>query len=409
MGVVAIPARGDTPKMLSALQIKNAVPKDKPFKLSDGGGLHLLITPNGSKLWRVKYRYLGKEKLLSLGPYPDLGLAGARKGREAAREQLADGKDPAEIKRIERERVLSERERTFDRLARDYLAKQEREGRAASTITKNRWVLDMACAEFGSMPVADIRAPDIFKALKKVEARGTFETARRLKVMTGSVLRYGISIGWLEADPTPALRGAVTRHVQKSHAAITDPKELGGLMLAIDEFQGQATTRLGLKLLALLYPRPGELRWARWSEFDFEKAVWTIPAERMKMRRTHYVPLPSAAIDILKELKPITGYGDFILPSIRSSKQPISDATFIAALRRMGFTKEEMTAHGFRATFSTLANESGLWNPDAIERSLAHLEGNAVRAAYARSEYWDERVRMANWWADYLEHVRIPQ
>ncbi|MEQ8178792.1 MAG: tyrosine-type recombinase/integrase [Amphiplicatus sp.] len=392
--------------MLSALQIKNAGPHAKPYKLSDGGGLYLLINPNGSKLWRLKYRYLGKEKVLAFGAYPDLPLVKARKEREVAREALAEGKDPGEIRRVERLRILAERDRTFDRLANDYLAKQEREGRAESTLKKNRWVLDMAQADLGAKPVADIRAPDILVALKKVEARGTFETARRLKVMIGSVLRYGISIGWMDADPTPALRGAITRHVQKSHAAITDPKELGGLMRAIEECPGQATTRLGLKLLALLYPRPGELRWARWGEFDFNKAVWTVPAERMKMRRTHYVPLSAAAIEALNELKPITGYGEFILPSIRSSKQPISDATFTAALRRMGFTKDEMTAHGFRATFSTLANESGLWNPDAIERALAHTQGNAVRAAYARSEYWDERVRMADWWADYLDEQR---
>lgn len=395
--------------MLSALQIKNAGPQAKPYKLTDGGGLYLLINPNGSKLWRLKYRFLGKEKVLAFGPYPDLPLAKARKERELAREMLAEGMDPGEARRAERERRLQERDRTFDRLAEDYLAKQEREGRAASTLKKNRWVLDMARGEFGAKPVAEIKAPDILKALRKVEARGTHETARRLKVMIGSTLRYGMSIGWIDADPTPALRGALTRPIQKSHAAITDPKELGGLLRAIDEFSGQATTRLGLNLLALLYPRPGELRWARWSEFDLQKAIWTIPAERTKVRRPHRVPLPAASITILKELKALTGYGELVLPSIRSVKKPISDATFNAALRRMGFTGEEMTSHGFRATFSTLANESGLWNPDAIERALAHIEGNAVRAAYARSEYWDERVRMADWWAGFLEDIQRVQ
>ncbi len=392
--------------MLTALQIKSAAPREKPYKLFDGGGLYLLVNPNGSKLWRLKYRYLGKEKVLAFGGYPDLPLAKARKERELAREIIAEGKDPGAEKRANRERCLKERDQTFARLADEYLVKQERDGRAPSTLKKNRWVLDMACAEFGDVPVAELKAAQILKALKKVEGRGTFETARRLKIVIGSVLRYGISCGWLDADPTPALRGALARPVRKSHAAITDPKSLGGLLRAIDGFQGQTTTKLGLQLLALLYPRPGELRMARWKEFDFKKAVWTIPAERTKMRRPHRVPLPPAALELLKELKALNGHGELVLPSIRSSRAPMSDATFTAALRRMGYNGDEMTAHGFRATFSTLANESGLWNPDAIERALAHVEGNAVRAAYARSEFWDERVRMADWWADTLNRLR---
>ncbi|WP_375211359.1 tyrosine-type recombinase/integrase [Hyphococcus sp.] len=344
--------------------------------------------------------------MLAFGGYPDLPLAKARKERELAREMIAEGKDPGAEKQADRERRLKERDQTFARLTDDYLAKQARNGRATSTLKKNRWVLDMACAEFGDVPVAELKAAQILKALKKVEARGTFETARRLKTVIGSVIRYGISCGWLDADPTPALRGALTRPVRKSHAAITDPKTLGGLLRAIDDFQGQTTTKLGLQLLALLYPRPGELRLARWQEFDFKKAVWTIPAERTKMRRPHRVPLPHAALEILKELKALTGHGELVLPSIRSSKAPMSDATFTAALRRMGYDGDEMTAYGFRATFSTLANESGLWNPDAIERALAHVEGNAVRAAYARSEIWDERVRMAGWWAEFLDDLK---
>ncbi len=392
--------------MLTALKIKNATPKPKPYKLFDGGGLHLVITPNGSKLWRLKYRHLRKEKLISFGPYPEISLAKARKAREAARELIADGRDPADERRETREKETQERERTFSRLADDFLRKQEREGRAASTLKKNRWLLEMARSEFGEKPVAEIKATHILAALRKIEARGTYETARRMKIIVGAVLRYGISCGWIDADPTPALMGALIQPVLKSRAAITDSTELGGLLRAIEDFGGQTTTKLGFKLLALLYPRPGELRFAQWSEFDLEKAVWTIPAERTKMRRPHRVPLPGAALDILEELKSITGHGDLILPSIRSSKRPISDATFTAALRRMGYSGDEMTAHGFRATFSTLANESGLWNPDAIERALAHIEGNAVRAAYARSEYWDERIRMADWWAGQLDGFR---
>lgn len=392
--------------MLSDAQARSAKPKDKPYKLTDGGGLYLHVMPGGSKLWRLKYRYLGKEKLLSFGAYPEVSLAKARKARDAAREKLAEGLNPAAERKAEKARALEAQERTFRRLADQYLEKIEREGRAQSTLEKNKWLLGMASDAFGDMPVVEIKPADILKPLRLLEARGTLETAKRLKTVTGSVMRYGISCGWIDADPTPALRGAIARPTVKSHAAITDPEELGGLLRAIDAFSGQATTRIGLQLMALLHPRPGELRHAKWSEIDLEKAVWTIPADRMKMRRPHRAPLPNAAITLLRELKPLTGHGEYLLPSVRSLKRPISENTFTAALRRMGYTGDDATAHGFRATFSTLANESGLWNPDAIERALAHAEANAVRAAYARSEYWEERVRMADWWAGYIEDLK---
>ncbi|MEO0400632.1 MAG: integrase arm-type DNA-binding domain-containing protein [Pseudomonadota bacterium] len=388
--------------MLTDLKIKSLRPKAKPYKVADGGGLYILVGPKGSKLWRLKYRFMEKEKLLSFGSYPELSLSKARKARDLAREQLADGLDPSQVRKEEKERLLQEKTRTFRTLTAEYLEKLKREGRAESTLKKARWVLDMACDDFGDMSAADVKAPDILKCLKKLEAKGTLETGRRLKMMIGSVLRYGISVGWLEADPTPALRGAITRPQHKPHAAITDTDALRGLMRAIADFGGQPTTRIGLQLLALLVPRPGELRRAKWQEFDTDKRVWTIPAERTKMRRPHRTPLSEAAISLLEELHPITGYCDFLLPSIRTNQKPISDATFVAALRRMGYSGEEMSAHGFRATFSTLANESGLWNPDAIERALAHVDGNKVRAAYARSEFWDERVRLADWWSNQI-------
>jgi len=391
---------------LSDLKIRTAQPQAKPYKMLDGGGLYLSVQPNGSKLWRMKYRYLGKEKLLSFGQYPAVGLAKARKKLLEAKEVLADGRDPAADKRAEKERRLESQERTFRALAAKFLEKQKKEGRAASTIRKNGWVLEMANAEFGSEPVASLTAPIILKALKKVEARGVYETARRLKVMIGSVLRYGVALGWIDFEPTPALRGALAKPPAKNHAAITDPRALGGLLRAIDGFSGQASNRIGLKLLALLYPRPGELRFAKWDEFDLERRVWTIPPERTKMRRPHRVPLPEAAIELLKELKVLNSPGDYLFPSIRTWKKPISDATFTAALRRLGYTGDEATPHGFRATFSTLANESGLWNPDAIERALAHVESNAVRAAYSRSDFWEERVRMADWWANLLNELK---
>lgn len=391
---------------LSDLQIRNAGPQAKAYKLADGGGLFLLVQPTGSKLWRLKYRFLGKEKLISFGSYPATGLAKARKARDAALELLAEGQDPSAERKAERSRRIEESERTFSALAKDFLAKQERDGRAKSTLRKNEWVLDMASAEFGKTPVVQINAPLVLKALRTVEARGTYETARRLKVMIGAVMRYGVSIGWVDADPTPSLRGTLARPQQKHHAAVTDPKAFGELLRAIDGYSGRPSTRIGLQLLALLYPRPGELRFAKWHEFDLERRVWMIPAERTKLRRAHRAPLPKAAIDLLKELRALNEPGDFLFPSLRTWKKPISDAAFTAALRRMGYTGEEATAHGFRASFSTIANESGLWNPDAIERALAHIEGNAVRAAYARSDFWEERVRMADWWSERLDLLR---
>ncbi|MEK7266028.1 MAG: integrase arm-type DNA-binding domain-containing protein [Pseudomonadota bacterium] len=391
---------------LSDLKVRTATPSNRSYKLADGGGLYLLVQPTGSKLWRLKYRCLGKEKLLSLGKYPDVGLAKARKERQAAKELLASGDDPGEAKRAAIQAKIAEQERTFAALAALFLEKQAKDGRAASTLSKNKWVLDMAGNDLGRMPVASIKAADILAALMKVEARGIYETARRMKVLVGSVLRYGVSLGWIDYEPTASLRGALAKPPAKNHAAITDPQAFGALLRAIDGFSGQASNRIGLQLLALLYPRPGELRLAKWEEFDLDRRVWTIPAERTKMRRPHRVPLPEAAIDLLKQLKALNSPGEYLFPSIRTWKKPISDATFTAALRRLGYTGDEATAHGFRASFSTIANESGLWNPDAIARALAHVEANAVRAAYSRSDFWDERVRIADWWAGVLAQLR---
>ncbi|TIT68230.1 MAG: integrase, partial [Mesorhizobium sp.] len=245
----------------------------------------------------------------------------------------------------------------------------------------------------------------ILTALRSVEARGRYESARRLRSTVGSVLRYAIATARAEADPTIALRGALISPTVTSRAAITDPKALGGLLRAIDTFDGQATTRAALKLMALLFPRPGELRASGWDEFDFESSVWTIPEGRMKMRRPHRVSLSRQAVSVLTSLKEISGGGSLLFPSVRSVSRPISDNTLNAALRRMGIGKEEATAHGFRATASTLLNECGKWHPDAIERQLAHIENNDVRRAYARAEHWEERVKMMQWWADYLDEL----
>ena len=391
---------------LTDLKIKNLKPKDKPYKVSDFDGLYVLVNPNGSRLWRFKYRLNGKEGLLSLGAYPAISLLQARQLRDEARAQVAVEIDPSEVKREKAALIKQKHANTFESVAENYLNKITIEGRAEATLKKVASFLAMANADFGQKPIAELSAAAILKTLKKVEAKGHYETAKRLRSTVGAVFRYAIANGLADNDPTYPLRDALIRHKVKSRAAITDKIALGGLMRAIDGYEGQVTTRIGLELLAIMATRPGELRGAKWAEFDFDAHIWTIPAKRMKMRMPHIVPLPARALELLAELKEQTGWGVLLFPSLRSSQRPISENTLNAALRRMGYTGAEMTSHGFRATFSTIANESGLWHPDAIERALAHVERNVVRRAYARGAHWDERVRMAEWWAGLLDELR---
>jgi integrase len=333
-----------------------------------------------------------------------LPLADARKHRDEAKRLLSDGIDPSEAKK-QAKRAQAESADTFRSIAEEYVSKRTLEGRSQATLTKLEWLLSLAYPKLGSRSIRDIAAPDVLEVLQKVEARGRYETARRLRSTIGSVFRYAMATARAEADPTIALKGALIVPRVRSHAAITKPDPLGGLLRAIETYDGQPSTRLALKLLALLFTRPGELRLAEWSEFDLQRRVWTIPESRMKMRRPHRVPLSSQAICLLEELRKISDGGDLLFPSVRVSTRPLSDNTLNAALRRLGYAGDEMTAHGFRATASSLLNESGKWHPDAIERQLAHVESDDVRRAYARAEFWDERVRMMQWWADYLDEL----
>ena len=369
------------------------------------GGLQLWIFPNGSKLWRFAYRFGGKQKLLALGRYPDRTLLAARVEREKARVLLKEGRDPSHIRRIALI-VNAAGGDTFEIVAKEYVAKLRRENRSEATLAKIEWLLDFARPVLGSLAVREIRPIEVLAVLRTVEARGRYDTARRLRSTIGAVCRYAVATARAEADPTAALQGALTTPTVKPRAAITNPKAFGALLRAIDGFTGQPTTQAALTLMALLFPRPGELRGAQWREFDFEQAVWTIPAARTKMRREHRVPLPPQAIAVLQQLHQITGDGTLAIPGVRSVRQPMSESTLNAALRRLGYSKEEATAHGFRATASTLLNESGRWTADAIERQLAHVEANAVRGAYARGEHWDERVKMMTWWANHLDQLK---
>jgi integrase len=388
---------------LTDARCRSAQPGSKLQKLTDGDGLQLWLQPTGARLWRLAYRFGGKQKLLALGVYPTVPLARARQAREDARRLLADGLDPA----VEKKRQAEARAGapTFHSIADEYVTKLRRENRSEATIAKIEWLLGFANAEFGDDPIGQIAAPAILKVLQSLEVRGRYESARRLRSTIGSVFRYAIATARAEADPTYALRGALTQVKPTPRAAITDAEKFGALLRAVDTFDGQPGTRIALQLLALLFPRPGELRLAQWSEFDLERAVWSVPASRMKMRRPHRMPLPGQALELLGALRLISK-GNFLFPGIRSPSRPISDGTLNAALRRLGYGKDEATGHGFRATASSLLNESGKWHPDAIERQLAHIEGNSVRAAYARGEHWNERVSMMQWWADYLDQLR---
>ncbi len=394
---------------LTDIAIRHARPKPKPYRITDGGGLFLQIQPSGSKLWRFKYRLDGKEKLLSLGQYPVVTLAEARDRRTEAKRQLERGDDPIAEKRQEEINRALARAQTFGLIAQDFLDKLRKDGRTEQTVRKTAWILEDLAAPLSHRPITNITAPEVLQVLRKIEAHGHHETAHRARSTISRVFRYAIATGRAVFDPVPALRGALVMHRTKHRSAITDPKEFGRLLRAIDSLERSPVVKPALQLLALCFPRPGELRHARWTEIDLEKAIWSIPAERMKMRRPHTIPLAPQAVRILTDLRELTGDRPYIFPGIRTWRRPLSDNTFNAALRSLGFPGDEASAHGFRTTASTLLNESGYWHPDAIERALAHQEANAVRRAYARGEFWDERVRMAAWWADYVDAMRQNQ
>lgn len=299
------------------------------------------------------------------------------------------------------------RANTFEAVAKELMDKSEAEGDAPKTLEKKQWLLDFANKEFGKRPIAEIKAPEILDALRKIEKRGRHETATRARRTIGAVFRFAIATGRAERDPTADLRGALITPTVTHRATIVEPKAVGALLRAIDGFEGHAVTRYALKLAPLAFVRPGELRQAEWAEFDLVGAEWRIPAKKMKMRRPHRVPLAHQALAILRDLQQITGGSKYLFPSARSWHRPISDNTLNAALRRLGYDKTELTIHGLRSTASTLLNESGKWHADAIERQLAHQEANEIRGAYTHAaEFWQERVRMMRWWADELDRMK---
>lgn len=393
--------------MLTDSAIRAAKPKtEQTIKLSDGGGLQLWLKPSGSKLWYLAYRFGGKQRKLAIGSYPRVELKEARAKREEAKKLLASGFDPSQQKRLEKLASESQTADTFEAITHEVLEKKCREGRSETTVSKVKWLFDLATPTLGPRPIGEITAPEVLAVLRQVESAGRLETARRLRAIIGQAFRYAVATGRALNDPTSALRGALTAPTVRHRAAIVEPIRFGALLRAIDGYDGTPEVRFGLQLLALTFTRPGELRLAAWKEFDLDARVWTIPASRMKMRRLHRVPLAPQAIAILKELRAFTGRCELLFPGVRSPSRPLSENTLNAALRRLGYTKGDMSSHGFRAAASSLLNECGKWNADAIEAQLAHVESNAVRKAYARAEFWDERVRMMAWWADCCDEMR---
>ncbi len=388
---------------LTDTAIRNLKPALTAKKYSDGGGLFLLVTTHGSKLWRLAYRFHGKQKALALGQYPAVSLADARERRTAAKKLLANDTDPSQHARANKAARREAHAITFNAVTDEFLTKTGKEGRADNTLDKKRWLLGHARSVLGKQPIAEIKASDILPILRKIEADGKYDTARRVRSTIGQVFRLAVATGRAEYDPTTNLKGALTAAPVTHRAALTDRKAFGGLLRVVWGYEGSPVVRHALMLMAYVYPRPGELRFATWGEFDIDKAVWTIPANRTKMRRPHHKPLPRQALNILNNLP---RSATLVLPSVVSLRRPLSENTFNAALRRMGIAQHEATAHGFRASASTLLNESGLWSPDAIEAELAHIGADEIRRAYHRAQYWEERVRMTQWWADEIDRLR---
>jgi integrase len=392
---------------LTDIALRNAKAMEKPYKLTDEKGLYLLVTPSGGRLWKLKFRNkAGVEKKLSLGTYPEVGLKQVRERRDDARRMLANGVDPAEQKRRDRHIAKVSASNTFSAVARAYIAKNKRDGLAEATVLKREWFTRLVEKSLGHRPIAEIQPYEVLEAVRPFEASKNDEKAHRTMQFVGQVFRYAVANQLAAFDPTRDLRGALAKRTAKHHAAILDPDKAGEMLRAIDGYEGHPSTRIALQLSALLFVRPGELRRAEWAEIDLISNVWRIPAAKMKARMEHAVPLSRQALSLFEEAKFLSGRGRYVFPSIRSPLNPMSENTVNASLRRLGFTGDEMTAHGFRAMASTLLNESNKWSPDAIERSLAHKDKDSIRAAYHRGAHWDERVRMAQWWSDYLDRLR---
>lgn len=391
---------------LTAITIKQAKPKEKNYKLFDGGGLFLLVRKDGSKYWRLKYRYGGKEKLLAIGVYPDISLSDAREKRSKAKKQLMDGIDPSAFKQAQKLSRLEAAENSFEAIGIEWYLKTQHEWSEVHK-TKVEWMLTKNLYPWlGKRPISEITPPELLKTLRRIESRGALETAKRVKQIAGKVFRYAVATGRAERDPSQDLKDALAKPVKKHLAAITEPKQVGTLLLALDGYEGTLPVKTALILAPMLFVRPGELRHAEWSEIDLEAKQWVIPKEKMKTRTEHLVPLCQQAIDALIELHPLTGHGKYVFPSARSTKRPMSNNAVLGAMRRMGIDKEEMSGHGFRAMARTILDQDLKFRADIIEHQLAHAVKDPNGRAYNRTSFIKERTEMMQKWADYLDSLR---
>ncbi len=389
---------------LTDTKIFKTKPAKKQISLFDGGGLFLLIVPSGGKLWRFKYQFNRKSKMLSMGRYPEISLKEARQRRAAAREQLAHGIDPAAARKAQKE--SDAKEDTFESIAREWMTEINKNHKTRTRETILARLENDVFPYIGKIPITDIKAPDVLKVLRRIESRGIIESTHRTRSICGRVFRYAISTGRADRDVTVDLRGAIQPVKTIHRAAITEPRKVGELLRAIDGYQGSFIVQCAMKIAPLVFVRPGELRHAEWSEIDFENAMWNIPAGKMKMKTPHLVPLSKQAIEILKELKKLTGRGRYLFPSGRSFDRAMSDNAILAAIRRMGYDRDEMTGHGFRAMARTLLDEVLNVRPDYIEHQLAHAVKDPLGRAYNRTQHLKERKKMMQTWADYLDGLR---
>ena len=388
------------PMSLSDAQARNAKPKSKPYKIADGEGLFLLIMPSGSKYWRLKYFFAGKEKLLALGVYPEIGLADARERRAQARKVLAAGNDPGEVKIEAKRLTISRNANAFEAVAREWFEKRKHEWAPSTADTILGRLEKHVLPKLGQRPIADITAPEVLAMLRVVEGRGALETARRVMQMSGQIFMYAIATGRAERNPVPDLRGALKTPVAK-HYAFLNANELPAYLKKLEAYDGSLQTKLALRFLLLTFVRTTELRAAEWTEIDWDKAEWRIPAARMKMKELHIVPLSRQATGVLRALQQLSGHRQYVFPNQHNLATFMSENTMLYALYRMGY-HSRTTGHGFRSTASTILNEHD-FRADVIERQLAHSERDTVRAAYNHAQYLPERRKMMQWWADYLE------
>jgi integrase len=389
---------------LTDTRIKNAKPEEKPKRLFDERGLYLEISPAGGKWWRLKYRVAGKEKRLSLGVYPDVGLSEARKRRDEARKLLAEGIDPSKNRQAIRAASVDRAANSFEVVTREWFAKFSQDWAANHSARVIRLFERDIFPWIGARPIAEITAPELLTVVRRIEYRGAIDTAHRAIQSCSQVLRYGVATGRCERDPSGDLRGALPPVKGEHFAATTDPPKLAGILRALDGYEGDLIVRCALRLAPLVFVRPGELRHAEWKDIDLKAAEWRYTVT--KTETEHIVPLSKQAVAILKELRPLTGEGRYVFPGARSVHRPMSDNAVLAAMRRMGIGKEEMTGHGFRAAARTILDEVLGFRPDLIEHQLAHAVRDPLGRAYNRTAHLPERKKMMQKWADYLDSLK---